>query len=54
MSIQEILDQYKNGDIELTDALQQLSDRGIDEMGFATIDTDRLRIDSKDYSRSKI
>ncbi len=41
MKIQEILDQYKNGEIELTDALQQLSDRGIDEMGFATIDTDR-------------
>lgn len=43
MTIQEILDQYKNGDIELTDALQKLSDRGIDEMGFATIDTDRLK-----------
>jgi len=43
MTIQEILDQYKNGEIELTDALQQLSDRGIDEMGFATIDTDRLK-----------
>lgn len=41
MSIKEILDQYKNGEIELTDALQMLSDRGIDEMGFATIDTDR-------------
>lgn len=43
MSIEEILDQYKNGNLELTDALQQLSNRGIDEMGFATIDTDRLR-----------
>ena len=43
MTVQEILDQYKNGDIELTDALQMLSDRGIDEMGFATIDTDRLK-----------
>lgn len=43
MTIQEILDQYKNGDIELTNALQQLSSRGIDEMGFATIDTDRLK-----------
>lgn len=43
MKIQEILNQYKNGEIELTDALQQLSDRGIDEMGFATIDTDRLK-----------
>lgn len=43
MTIQEILDQYKNGEIELTDALQQLSNRGIDEMGFATIDTDRQK-----------
>ncbi len=43
MTIKKILDQYKNGEIELTDALQQLSDRGIDEMGFATIDTDRLK-----------
>ena len=43
MTIQKILDQYKNGEIELTNALQLLSDRGIDEMGFATIDTDRLR-----------
>lgn len=43
MTIQEILDQYKNSEIELTDALQLLSDRGIDEMGFATIDTDRLK-----------
>lgn len=43
MTIQEILNQYKNGEIELTDALQQLSNRGIDEMGFATIDTDRLK-----------
>ncbi|HYQ58930.1 MAG TPA: nickel pincer cofactor biosynthesis protein LarB [Draconibacterium sp.] len=43
MTIQEILEQYKNGGIELTDALQLLSDRGIDEIGFATIDTDRLK-----------
>ena len=43
MNIKEILDKYKNGEIELTNALQQLSDRGIDEMGFATIDTDRLK-----------
>jgi pyridinium-3,5-biscarboxylic acid mononucleotide synthase len=43
MTIEKLLQQYKNGDIGLTDALQMLSDKGIDEMGFATIDTDRLR-----------
>lgn len=43
MSIEEILDQYKNGKLELTDALQGLSKQGIDEMGFATIDTSRLK-----------
>ena len=43
MTIKEILDQYRDGELELTDALQLLSNRGIDEMGFATIDTDRLR-----------
>lgn len=43
MSAKDILQQYKQGKIELTDALQQLSDRGIVEMGFATIDTNRLQ-----------
>ncbi len=43
MEIKDILDHYKNGDLNLTDALQQLSGKGIEEMGFATIDTDRLR-----------
>ncbi|HKM93827.1 MAG TPA: nickel pincer cofactor biosynthesis protein LarB [Prolixibacteraceae bacterium] len=43
MSTKDILQQYKQGDIELTDALQQLSDRGIVEMGFATIDSNRLQ-----------
>lgn len=43
MSTKDILQQYKQGKIELTDALQQLSDRGIVEMGFATIDTNRLQ-----------
>ncbi len=43
MTPQEILEQYKKGEIELEDALEQLSDRGIEEMGFATIDTDRQR-----------
>jgi NCAIR mutase (PurE)-related protein len=42
MELKNILEQYKNGEIELSEALQHLSVRGIDEMGFATIDTDRL------------
>jgi NCAIR mutase (PurE)-related protein len=43
MNIEDILNRYKKGDIQLSEAIQQLSDNGIDEMGFATIDTDRLR-----------
>ena len=43
MTPQDILEQYKKGEIELEDALEQLSGRGIEEMGFATIDTDRQR-----------
>lgn len=42
MSPKELLEKYKNGEISLTEALEKLSDRGIEEMGFATIDTDRL------------
>lgn len=41
MGPKEILEQYKKGDIDLTKALEQLSDKGIEELGFATIDTDR-------------
>ncbi len=43
MKIKGILKQYKSGEINLNEALQGLSNRGIEEMGFATIDTDRLR-----------
>lgn len=43
MKIEDILNQYKKGNINLTDALKNLSNKGIEEMGFATIDTDRLR-----------
>ncbi|MFC2129635.1 nickel pincer cofactor biosynthesis protein LarB [Bacteroidota bacterium] len=43
MGPKEILEQYKNGDIDLTKALEQLSNKGIEELGFATIDTDRRR-----------
>jgi NCAIR mutase (PurE)-related protein len=43
MEIKDILNQYKSGDLNLNDALQILSNKGMEEMGFATIDTDRLR-----------
>lgn len=43
MKAEEILNQYKNEEISLTEALEKLSDRGIDEMGFAMLDTDRLQ-----------
>lgn len=41
MSPKEILEKYKSGEIDLAEALNQLPDRGIEEMGFATLDTDR-------------
>lgn len=43
MSPQEILERYRNGEISLTDALEKLPKHGIEELGFATIDTDRER-----------
>jgi len=43
MDIKGILDQYKSGELNLNEALQSLSNKGIEEMGFATLDTDRLR-----------
>ncbi|WP_372776504.1 nickel pincer cofactor biosynthesis protein LarB [Mangrovibacterium sp.] len=43
MSPKTILEQYKNGEITLTEALEHLPKHGIEEMGFATIDTDRER-----------
>jgi hypothetical protein len=43
MEPKDILDKYKNGEIDLTEALEHFPDRGIEEMGFATIDTDRQR-----------
>lgn len=42
MDIRDILEKYKNGEIELVDALSHFTKRGIEEMGFANIDTDRL------------
>jgi len=43
MEIKDILDNYKSGELNLNEALQSLSNKGIEEMGFATLDTDRLR-----------
>jgi NCAIR mutase (PurE)-related protein len=43
MEIKDVLNQYKEGELSLTDALQSISSSGTLEMGFATIDTDRLR-----------
>ncbi len=43
MDPKDILEKYKNGEIDLTEALERFPDRGIEEMGFATIDTDRQR-----------
>ncbi|MFY9152802.1 MAG: nickel pincer cofactor biosynthesis protein LarB [Prolixibacteraceae bacterium] len=42
MDIRDILEKYKNGEIEMVDALSHFTKRGIEDMGFANIDTDRL------------
>ncbi len=42
MTLTDIFEKYKRGDLDLPEALQMVSNHGIDEMGFATIDTDRL------------
>ena len=42
MTLTDIFEKYKQGDLDLPEALQMVSNHGIDEMGFATIDTDRL------------
>ncbi len=41
MKPEDILEQYKEGKINLTDALKHFTKKGIEEMGYATIDTDR-------------
>lgn len=43
MQPKDILEKYKNGEIDLPEALEHFSGRGIEEMGFATIDTERLK-----------
>ena len=42
MDIREILEKYKEGEIELADALSHFAKRGIEDMGFAHLDTDRM------------
>lgn len=42
MTLTDIFEKYKRGELELTEALQMVSDHGMVEMGFATLDTDRL------------
>lgn len=42
MDIRDILDKYKDGEMELAEALSHFTKRGIEDMGFANIDTDRL------------
>jgi hypothetical protein len=43
MEIRDILEKYKAGEMEMVDAIAHFNKRGIEEMGFAQIDTDRLR-----------
>ena len=43
MEIKDVLNAFKSGELNLEEALQKLSNKGIEEMGFATLDTDRLR-----------
>ena len=43
MTLTDILEKYKQGELDLQEALRLASNYGIDEMGFATIDTDRLQ-----------
>lgn len=42
MDIREILVKYKDGEMELADALSHFTKRGIEDMGFAHLDTDRM------------
>jgi NCAIR mutase (PurE)-related protein len=43
MDIRDILEKYKAGEMEIEDAISHFNKGGIEEMGFAQIDTDRLR-----------
>ncbi|MFB6319538.1 nickel pincer cofactor biosynthesis protein LarB [Saccharicrinis sp. FJH54] len=43
MEIKDILNLYKEGKLDLGLAVQKLSGKGIEELGFAALDTDRLK-----------
>jgi len=43
MDLSQLLEKYKSGEIEMTELVSQLSLRGMEDLGFANIDTDRLR-----------
>ena len=42
MDIRNLLEKYKNGEIELAEAVSQFNNRDVEDMGFANIDTSRL------------
>ncbi len=42
MDIRDILEKYKTGELEMVEALSHFTKRGIEDMGFVNIDTDRL------------
>ena len=42
MDLRDILEKYKDGEMEMAEALSHFTKRGIEDMGFANIDTDRL------------
>ena len=41
MTLTDIFERYKRGELDLPEALQMVSNHGIEEMGWATLDTDR-------------
>jgi pyridinium-3,5-biscarboxylic acid mononucleotide synthase len=43
MDFRDLLLKYKTGELELESVMDQLSLRGVEELGFATIDTDRTK-----------
>lgn len=43
MDFRDLLLKYKTGELELESVMDQLSLRGVEELGFATIDTDRIK-----------
>ena len=38
-----LLEQYSRGELKLEETAEQLSAKGLEEMGFATLDTDRYK-----------